>query len=172
MSSLDRRFFARLGSSRCTGSLCGATAGFGVAATNGTPRGADPADVRFSRLVILWGTNTKLTNRHLWPFVEEARAAGATVVVVDPLRTATAEAADWFVQPLPGTDVALMLAMMHVLIRDDLLDREYVEAHTTGFEDLAEHVAGWPPSGRPRSAGWRWPRSSAWPAPTAPPARQ
>ncbi len=145
MSSLDRRFFARLGSSRCTGSLCGATAGFGVAATNGTPRGADPADVRFSRLVILWGTNTKLTNRHLWPFVEEARAAGATVVVVDPLRTATAEAADWFVQPLPGTDVALMLAMMHVLIRDDLLDREYVEAHTTGFEDLAEHVAGWPP---------------------------
>ena len=127
MSSLDRRFFARLGASRCTGSLCGATAGFGVAATNGTPRGADPTDVRFSKLILLWGTNTKLTNRHLWPFIEEARAAGATVVVIDPLRTATAEAADWFVQPLPGTDVALMLAVMHVLVRDDLLDHEYVD---------------------------------------------
>ena len=145
MSSLDRRFFARLGSSRCTGSLCGATAGFGVAATNGTPRGADPTDARFSKLILLWGTNTKLTNRHLWPFIEEARAAGATVVVIDPLRTATAEAADWFVQPLPGTDVALMLAVMHVLVRDDLLDHDYIAAHTTGFEELAEHVAGWPP---------------------------
>jgi anaerobic selenocysteine-containing dehydrogenase len=145
MSSLDRRFFARLGSSRLTGSLCGATAGFGVAATNGTPRAADPTDVRFSRLILLWGTNTKLTNRHLWPFIEEARAAGATVVVIDPLRTVTAEAADWFVQPRPGTDVALMLAMMHVLVRDDLVDREYVDAYTTGYEELAEHVAGWPP---------------------------
>ncbi len=90
-------------------------------------RGADPTDVRCSKLVLLWGTNTKLTNRHLWPFIEEARAGGATVVVIDPIRTATAEAADWFVQPLPGTDVALMLAMMHVLVRDDLIDHEYVD---------------------------------------------
>ncbi|HEY8092566.1 MAG TPA: molybdopterin-dependent oxidoreductase [Acidimicrobiales bacterium] len=145
MSSLDRRFFARLGSSRLTGSLCGATAGAGVAATNGTARGADPSDVRFSKLVLLWGTNTKLTNRHLWPFIDEARAGGATVVVIDPIRTATAEAADWFVQPLPGTDVALMLAMMHVLVRDGLIDHDYVAAHTVGFPELSAHVAGWTP---------------------------
>lgn len=146
MSSLDRRFFARLGSSRLVGSLCGATAGAGVAATLGSPLACDPLDVRHARLVLLWGTNTKLTNRHLWPFVEDARGAGATVVVIDPLRTATAEAADWFVQPLPGTDVALMLAMMHVLVRDGLVDHEYVAAHTEGFDDLAERVAQWPPS--------------------------
>ena len=127
MASLDRRLFARLGSSRLTGSLCGATAGFGTAATNGTARAGDPTDVRFSRLVLLWGTNTKLTNRHLWPFIEHARDDGATVVVIDPIRTVTAEAADWFVQPLPGTDVALMLAMMHVLIRDGLVDADYVD---------------------------------------------
>ena len=67
------------------------------------------------------------------------------MVVIDPLRTATAEAADWFIQPLPGTDVALMLAMIHVLIRDDLLDEDYVERHTVGFEELRERVVDWTP---------------------------
>jgi anaerobic selenocysteine-containing dehydrogenase len=150
MSSLDRRLFARLRSSRLTGSLCGATAGFGTAATNGTGLAADPTDVRFSRLVVLWGTNTKLTNRHLWPFIEEARANGATVVAIDPIRTITADAADWFVQPLPGTDVALMLAMMHVLVRDGLVDEDYVDAHALGYEELVEHVSDWTPA---RAAG-------------------
>ena len=146
MSSIDRRFFGRIGASRLTGSLCGDTARAGTAATNGTGLAADPMSVRFSRLILLWATNTRLTNRHLWPFIEEARTNGAQVVVIDPIRTATAQAADWFLQPLPGTDIALMLAMMHVLVRDDLVDLEYVHAHTTGFEQLAERVAGWPPS--------------------------
>ena len=145
MSFLDRLFFARLGASRQIDSLCGAGAGAGVAATYGDGRSADPMDVRFADLVILWGTNTRLTNRHLWPFVEEARAKGARVVVIDPIRTITAGSADWFIQPLPGTDVALMLAVMHVLVRDDLIDREYVQKHSVGFEQLAEHVAAWSP---------------------------
>jgi anaerobic selenocysteine-containing dehydrogenase len=145
MSFLDRLFFARLGASRQIDSLCGAGAGAGVAATYGDGRSADPMDVRFADLVILWGTNTRLTNRHLWPFVEEARAKGAQVVVIDPIRTITAGSADWFIQPLPGTDVALMLAVMHVLVRDDLIDREYVQEHSVGFEQLAEHVAAWSP---------------------------
>jgi anaerobic selenocysteine-containing dehydrogenase len=145
MSSLDRRFFARLGATRLTGSLCGGTAAAGTATTYGSGRAADPMDVRFSQLILLWGTNTKLTNRHLWPFLEEARRAGATVVVIDPLRTMTAQAADWFVQPLPGTDVALMLGMMHVLIRDGLTDGDYIERYTIGYEALAERAAEWNP---------------------------
>lgn len=145
MSSLDRRFFARLGASRQVGSLCGATAGAGLAATYGSRRSADPMDVRHARLVVLWATNTFLTNRHLWPFIEEARAAGAQLVVVDPIRTITAERADWFIQPLPGTDIALMLAVMHVLIRDGLVDHDYVARHTTGFDQLAGRVAEWTP---------------------------
>ena len=140
------RFWHHLGASRVTGALCGATAGAGAATTNGTGKGIDPSDLVHSKLIILWGTNTRLTNRHLWPVIEEARAAGAQVIVIDPLRTITAESADWFLQPLPGTDVALMLAMMHVLIRDDLVDQEWVAAHTVGFEDLAAHVADWTPA--------------------------
>jgi anaerobic selenocysteine-containing dehydrogenase len=140
------RFWHHLGASRVTGSLCGAVAGAGTATTMGTGKGMDPSDVQHSRFIILWGTNTRLTNRHLWPFVEKARANGATVVVIDPIRTITAESADWFLQPLPGTDVALMLAMMHVLVRDGLVDREWVDAHTVGFDDLAAHVADWTPA--------------------------
>ncbi|MFZ9156471.1 MAG: molybdopterin-containing oxidoreductase family protein [Ilumatobacteraceae bacterium] len=145
MNCLDRRFFARLGASRQIDALCGATAKVGSSLTFGSPLGSDPMDVRFSKLILLWGTNTRLTNRHLWPFIEEARANGAKVVVIDPVRTITAESADWFIQPLPGTDVALMLAMMHVLIRDGLIDRDYVNRHTEGFDELAAHVREWNP---------------------------
>jgi anaerobic selenocysteine-containing dehydrogenase len=144
-SSLDRRLFAALGASQLTDSLCGETAGHGTAATYGVTRAADPMSVRHAQLVILWATNTKLTNRHLWPFVEEARANGAQIVVIDVMKTLTAEAADWFLQPLPGTDVALMLGMMHVLIRDDLIDHDYVNAHAVGYEQLVDHVAAWTP---------------------------
>lgn len=139
------RFWHHLGASRVVGALCGATAGAGAATTNGTGKGIDPSDLVHSKLIILWGTNTRLTNRHLWPTIEEARAAGAQLIVIDPLRTITADSADWFLQPLPGTDVALMLAMMHVLIRDELVDHEWVAAHTVGFDDLAAHVAEWTP---------------------------
>ena len=150
MSSLDRRLFAALGASRLTGSLCGATASAGTAVTLGSGRGCDPSDVEHARYIVLWGTNTRLTNRHLWPFVERARSRGAVVVVIDPIRTVTAEAADWFLQPRPGTDVALMLAMMHVLVRDGLIDDDYVERHTRGFDELAGHVSAWTPA---RAAG-------------------
>ena len=142
---LDSRFFHHLGATRLVRALCGPTVGAGVSMTNGTGRTLDPLELRHSKLIILWGTNTRLTNRHLWPTIEAARTDGAKVVVIDPLRTITADAADEFVQPLPGTDIALMLAMMHVLIRDDLTDEAWVAAHTSGFPELAEHVADWTP---------------------------
>ena len=145
MNSLDRRFFAKIGSSRQVDSLCGATAKAGASLTLGSPLSSDPMDIEFSQLILLWGTNTRLANRHLWPFIEKARARGAKVVVIDPIRTMTAESADVFVQPLPGTDVALMLAMMHILIRDDLIDHDYLEKYTDGFDELSVQVTEWTP---------------------------
>ena len=145
MDSLSQRFFARLGASRQVDSLCGATAGVGTASSLGTPLASDPLDVQYSKYVVLWGTNTRLTNRHLWPFVEKARADGAKIVVIDPVRTVTADAADWFLPIRPGTDVAFVLAVMHVIVRDDLVDHDYVSQHTTGFDELVEHVRDWTP---------------------------
>jgi anaerobic selenocysteine-containing dehydrogenase len=145
VTGLDSRLFHHLGASRLVRALCGPTVGAGVSMTNGTGRALDPLELRHSRLILLWGTNTRLTNRHLWPTIEAARRDGAELVVIDPLRTITAEAADEFVQPLPGTDVALMLAMMHVLIRDELTDDAWITDHTVGFGELAAHVSAWTP---------------------------
>lgn len=139
------RFWNRVGATRVVRAICGPTVGAGVKMTNGTTKCLDPLEIRHSKLIILWGTNTKLTNRHLWPTIEAARADGAQVVVIDPIRTMTADDADWFIQPLPGTDIALMLAVMHVLIRDDLTDRQWVRDHTLGFDELAAHVTEWTP---------------------------
>jgi anaerobic selenocysteine-containing dehydrogenase len=142
---LDGRFFHHLGASRLVRAICGPTVGHGVRMTNGSSLGLDPLELRHSRLILMWGTNTRLTNRHLWPTIEAARADGAKLVVIDPVRTTTADAADEFIQPLPGTDIALMLAMMHVLIRDGLVDAQWIAAHTLGFDELAAHVAEWTP---------------------------
>ena len=145
MSSLDRRLFARMGSSQTVGALCGSVAKNGFAATTGSARSTNPMQIVDAQYIVLWGTNTRLTNRHLWPFIEEARSKGAKVVVVDPIRTITADEADWFIQPFPGTDTALMLAMMHVIIRDKLCDDEFVAQHTEGFAELCTEVAAWTP---------------------------
>ncbi len=145
MSSLDRRLFARMGSSQTVGALCGSVAKSGFMATTGSARSTNPMNIVDAQYIVLWGTNTRLTNRHLWPFIEEARNKGAKVVVVDPIRTMTADEADWFIQPFPGTDTALMLAMMYVIIRDELYDDEFVAQHTEGFEELRTEVATWTP---------------------------
>jgi anaerobic selenocysteine-containing dehydrogenase len=150
MMGVNGRFFAHLGASKLLRAICGPTVGAGMQMTNGTGRGMDALELEHARLIILWGTNTKLTNRHLWPTIETARARGARLVVIDPIRTVTAEAidparGDRFVQPLPGTDIAMMLAMMHVIIRDGLTDDAWIREHTIGFDELRDAVAEWTP---------------------------
>jgi anaerobic selenocysteine-containing dehydrogenase len=143
LHGISARFFHHIGAARLLRNICGPTVGAGVSMTNGSGLGGDPMQLEHARLILLWATNTKLTNRHLWPVIERARANGAKVVVIDPIRTITADDADEFVQPRPGTDIAMMLAMMHVIIRDDLVDHDYVERYTTGFDELTTAVADW-----------------------------
>jgi anaerobic selenocysteine-containing dehydrogenase len=102
MMGLSERFFNVLGASRLIRAICGPTVGHGMRMTNGSGLGLDPLELRHSKLILIWGSNTRLTNRHLWPTIEAARHDGAKVVVIDPIRTITAEAADRFVQPLPA----------------------------------------------------------------------
>lgn len=145
-ASLDIRLFGVLGASLCERSLCGVVAGTGIATTQGTGTGVDPEDFIHSRYIVLWGTNTIVTNLHLWPIILEARSRGAKIVVVDPIRTRTAEAADWHLPLRPGSDAALMLAMMHVIIRDGSVDLDYVQRHSIGYEQLVERVRDYSPT--------------------------
>ena len=151
MFASGARFFNHMGATRLARAICGVTAGAGTTMTNGNGAGLEATEMVHSKLILLWGTNTRLTNRHLWPTIEQARHdGGARIVVIDPIRTLTAEAVDpdrgdRFIQPLPGTDVAMMLAMMHVIIDRGLVDDEWVADHTTGYDELRAAVASWTP---------------------------
>jgi anaerobic selenocysteine-containing dehydrogenase len=142
---MDRRFFGRLGASRLARTICGGTANAGVAAVMGTYTGIQPEQIAHARLILLWGANTIVTNLHLWPFIRQAKESGATVVVIDPIKTRTAAAADWHLQPLPGSDVALALGMMRVIIDEGHVDQEYVDAYTSGFDALRERALEYSP---------------------------
>jgi anaerobic selenocysteine-containing dehydrogenase len=111
----------------------------------GAKIGTEPEQFRHSRLIIAWGANIHGTNIHLWPFIEEARRAGGKLVVIDPYKTRTAALADWYLPINPGTDVALALGMMQVIINEGLYDADYVAKHTIGFDQLRECVQQYPP---------------------------
>ncbi|MCD6289812.1 MAG: molybdopterin oxidoreductase family protein [Anaerolineae bacterium] len=143
--SMDRRFFHRLGATRLLRTIC-SDAGFtGLIYTLGAARGTPPEAFAHARYIILWGANLLTTNVHLWPFVREAQKNGAKVVCIDPVRTRTARASDWWLPILPGTDGALALAMMHVIFREGLEDREFIEEHCFGGDQLRERVMEWSP---------------------------
>lgn len=144
-ASLDRRLFGLLGCSRLERAICGEVAAEGLASTQGNGFGIDPEDLVHSRLIVLWGTNTIVTNLHLWPVILEARERGARIIVVDPIRTRTAEQADWHLAIRPGTDATLALAVMHVLIREGWVDRDYVRRFAEGYEQLVERVREYAP---------------------------
>jgi anaerobic selenocysteine-containing dehydrogenase len=142
---MAQRFFNRLGATRLGRTICASAGKAGILYTQGRSLAMDPMDFEHARLIWLWGSNTLTSNLHLWPIIQKARKAGAKVIVIDPIRTRTARAADEWIAIRPGTDGALALGLMHVLIGEDLVDHEYVERATIGFEALAERVREWPP---------------------------
>jgi len=143
--SMDRRFFHRLGASQLYRTICSSAGGDALLSVYGAKLGTDTEDFREARYIIAWGANIHGNNVHLWPMVEEARRKGAKLVVIDPYATRTARLADWHLPIRPGTDAALALGLMHILIRDSLYDREYVAEHTHGFEPLKQRAAEYTP---------------------------
>lgn len=140
------QFFQRVGATEMLGDICGATACDAVSSVVGNIDPMQPEDLEYSRFILIWGTNTVVTNLHLWSGpIRKARRAGAQVVVIDPIKTPTAERADWHVQLKPGSDAALALAMMHVIVRDGLHDQNFIEKHTLGFDQLCERIKEYTP---------------------------
>jgi anaerobic selenocysteine-containing dehydrogenase len=138
--SMDRRFFHRLGASQLDRTICSTAGGAALTSVYGIKLGTAPQDFAHAGLIIAWGANIHGNNIHLWPFIEDARRRGAKLVVIDPYRTRTAALADEHLAINPGTDAALALGMMHVILSAGLEDEEYVARCTTGFEQLRAHA--------------------------------
>ncbi len=150
-ASMDRRFFHRLGASQLDRTICAAAGEAGLKSVLGIKLSTEPEQFVHSRYIIVWASNILGNNVHLWPFMVEARRKGAKLVVIDPYRTRTAACADWHLPINPGTDAALALSMMHVIINENLHDPDYVERYTVGFEQLRAKVQEYPPE---RVAKW------------------
>ncbi|HLW53500.1 MAG TPA: molybdopterin oxidoreductase family protein [Candidatus Angelobacter sp.] len=136
-----------LGASRNEYTLCTIAGGCGTAYTLGDHKvGMDPETFRFSRLIVIWGANVLSTHPHLWRPVLEARKQGAFVVAIDPIRTRTAAACDWHLAPIPGSDAALALGLLHVVLSEGREDREFIAEHTVGWEEFRQRILEFPPS--------------------------
>ncbi|MGH9754773.1 MAG: molybdopterin-containing oxidoreductase family protein [Blastocatellia bacterium] len=141
-----QRLWNALGASRHIMNACTIAGGFGTGYTLGDNRvGMDPETLRFSKLIILWGANTLSTNAHLWRFILTARRNGAFLVVIDPIRTRTAAAADCHLAPAPGTDAALALGLMNVALTEGAEDRDFIDKHTLGWEAFRKRILEFPP---------------------------
>ena len=133
--------FHALGTSRLqAGTVCDTCCEVAWDMTLGPVGGADPESVVESDLVIAWGCDLMAVNVHFWAKLDAARKAGARVIVIDPRRSRTAAAADWHLPIRIGTDAALAVGIAHILVRDGLVDRHYVEAHTHGFDRWEREV--------------------------------
>ena len=145
--SAGRRLWNVLGASRHVQTICTIAGGFGTGYTLGDNRvGMDPETFRFSKLVVLWGANVLSTHPHLWRPILEARKNGALVVSIDPIRTRTAAASDCHLAPIPGTDAALALGLLHVVLTEGGEDREFIGEHTVGWGAFRERILEFPPS--------------------------
>jgi anaerobic selenocysteine-containing dehydrogenase len=145
-SSMDRRFFHRLGASLLDRTICASAGKAGYAATIGASIGTDLEQFEHARLILIWGSNPVVSNLHLWSRVQEAKRRGAKLVAIDPYRSLTAEKCHVHLALRPGTDAALALGMMHVLIAEDRLDHDYIARYTLGFDALKVRVGEYPPS--------------------------
>jgi anaerobic selenocysteine-containing dehydrogenase len=138
-------FFNKLGATISERTFCDSGSCTAYFMTIGPSPGMDPESFKFSKYIILWACNTISTNLHHWPFIAEAKKNGAKLVVIDPVKSRTAKEADWHIAIRPGTDAALALGMMNVIVSEDLVDHDYVEKYTVGFDELTSRVAEYPP---------------------------
>src|SRR5215203_5755403 len=139
--NLPRALFHALGATRMAiGTVCDSACGVGWEYAVGAAAGSDPETITASDLILCWGANIVTTNVHLVPLVDEARDNGALLIVIDPYRTRTARRADLHIAPRIGTDTALALGMMHVIVRDALHDEDFLRERSTGFDRLRDEV--------------------------------
>ena len=141
-----RRLANVLGTSQHLMSICMIAGAAGTGYVLGDNRvGMDPETFAQSKLILLWGANPLTTGHHLWKFIQAARQQGAYLVAIDPIRTRSAQQADEHLAPVPGTDAALALGLMHCVISAGAEDREFIAEHTSGWDAFRKRILEFPP---------------------------
>jgi anaerobic selenocysteine-containing dehydrogenase len=143
--AMASRFFNKLGASFLDRTICATAGGEALAATLGARLGTDVEQFQDAKLIVFWGTNAIASNLHLWSRAQEAKRRGAKLVAIDPYRSLTAEKCHQHIALMPGTDGAFALGVIHVLVREGWLDRDYIGRHTLGFDALAERARAFDP---------------------------
>lgn len=137
--TMDNRFWNKMGAARLEMSICVHAAWWACLHTYGAANGPDIAMAsKDAELIILWGVNSVSTGVHATPFIREAAERGCQIIAIDPRPTRTTWLADWHVQPRPGTDAALALGMMNVIVGQGLHDQDFLETYTRGWRELLE----------------------------------
>ena len=139
----DARLFRRFGASRLARTLCASTTGAVAQALYGKMPSVTYADYAHAKLIVIWGFNPSASGIHLVPYIKEARDQGARVIVIDPRSTQLARSADLHLAVRPGTDVVVALALHRYLFEGGLASHSFLDAHTTGAEQLRERAASW-----------------------------
>ena len=136
---MDNRFWNKMEAARVEMSLCVHAAYWARMHTYGSANGPDIAIAsEEAELIILWGINSVTTGVHAMPFIRDAKERGCKIIAIDPRQTRTTWMADWHVQPKPGTDGALALGMMKVIVDKDLHDLDFLQQQTRGWQALIE----------------------------------
>jgi anaerobic selenocysteine-containing dehydrogenase len=145
-SGMDRRFFHRLGASRLDRTICASAGAEALQRSQGIRIGMRPEDFAQAKIIVAWGANVLGTNVHLWPEIVSARRHGARFYVIDPVKNRTGRVADKHFAVNPGSDLALALGLIHVIIRDGWHDSDYVSRHTCGFDELRKLACEYSPN--------------------------
>jgi len=143
--AMAMRFFHKLGASLLDRTICSSAGSEALAYTFGAKMGMRVEFFAESKLIIIWGSNSIGSNLHFWRIAQEAKRNGAKLICIDPRKSETAEKCHEHIALRPGTDAALALAMMHVLIQNDWLDHDYIAQHTLGWDALRERALQWSP---------------------------
>lgn len=144
--SMAARFFNKLGASELDRTICASAGAAGLRYTYGAGVGMHVEHFVDSKLILIWGSNPITSSVHFWAIAQEAKRRGAKLIAIDPYRSLTAEKCHQHIALLPGTDAALALGMMHVLIAEDRVDHEYIARHTVGYAQLKDRVRRYTPA--------------------------
>ena len=141
LKKLSKRFFNLLGGvTEPAGDICFGAGELGMTRTFGEQSAHSPEDIVNSRMVVLWGRDPFTTNTHMLPFLRRAKERGALLVSINPKRIDRSGLLDWQLQPAPGRDLFLALALLREIIARGWQDAAFIERHSTGWDEFSAWV--------------------------------